>query len=129
MSEAFPREVDLYRYIAPYWICPDWTVSSAAFKHEEMSCDDSRLCEASQTCQRLDVDRGGGVSRFSAGFAFDQGQRVVAQAELDNAAHVLVIGKRGRSCRKQFATEVDRRGWAHPPLKHMGQPGKTGGDG
>lgn len=104
-----PDEVDLYRRIHPNHVKDDGSISSAAFKDHEMSCDDSRHCCASDTAGRGKCI---GVANFQAGMARSLDQTVEADPELDNAAHCIVRGNKNRAVAKRFALEANRRGWA-----------------
>lgn len=109
---AIPEEVDdsemLHRRIHPTFVRPDGSVSSQAFRDERMSVDRAsfRTVQESLHCWATH-----GLVALLAAFARNLEQEVLADKELLNPAHALVIGRKNKTAAHKLARAAS---WVAP---------------
>lgn len=101
---AVPDEVRdeeiLHRRVHPTFIRPDGSISSQAFRDEEMSVDRAAFREVEET---LAGYRGYGIAALGAAAARNLGQAVLADPLPRNPAHALVRGRKSKSTSRKLA--------------------------
>jgi len=100
MRSPIADEEDLYRRVHPDQMKPNGTVTSAAFKDQEMSVDRAKKRTPEDSLARHPKY---GLASFKAALARRLNQQVEPDGDLANPAHALVIGQKTRSIARSFA--------------------------